>query len=323
LVAVPSGQPFFRRFLCGSGFAVTALLAGVAWRVPPDGQEHRALAQFLGRFHPLLVHLPIALLLVVPLLELAGILGRRPDLRPAAGFILSLAAASAVAAAADGWLLAWSGAYSGPLVLRHMWCGIGLAALSLAAAAVRPRAAGGAGPRGALGRLYGPLLAAAVGLMVWTSHQGGGVTHGETYLTDTMPARLRTWLGLAPRSRPVMPATLKPTATLYEARIQPIFLHSCTECHDAHKVKGGLRLDSYARLMQGGDGGPEIVPWHPADSELVRRLTLPHDDDDFMPNNHKNLLAPEEVHLIEQWIAAGASAAQPLRADPPPPAVAQ
>jgi hypothetical protein len=159
--------------------------------------------------------------------------------------------------------------------------------------------------------------------MVWTSHQGGGITHGETYLTDTMPARFRTWLGLAARSRPVMPATMKPTATLYEARIQPIFLHSCTECHDAHKAKGGLRLDTYARLMQGGDGGPEIVPWHPADSELVRRLTLPHDDDDFMPNNHKNLPAPEEVHLIEQWIAAGASAAQPLRADPPPPDVAQ
>ncbi len=320
---MPSGKPFLRRALCGSGFAVTALLAGLAWRLPPDGQEHRALAQFVGRFHPLVVHLPIALLALVPLLELAGAFGRRDDLRAAAGFVLGLAAWSALAAAADGWLLAWSGAYSGPLLVRHMWCGIGLAGLSLLTAAVRPRVAAEAGAGPAFLLLYGPLLAAALGLMVWTSHQGGAITHGETFLTDPMPARLRTWLRLPPRARPVAATVKKTDATLYAARIEPLFLRSCTSCHDAHKVKGGFRLDTYAWLMQGGDGGPEIVPWHPADSEIVRRITLPHDDDDFMPSNHKNLLAAEDIHLIEQWIAAGASATQPLRADPPPPDVAQ
>ena len=40
---------------------------------PPDGNERAEWAQFIGRFHPLAVHFPIALLLLVPVLELAGL----------------------------------------------------------------------------------------------------------------------------------------------------------------------------------------------------------------------------------------------------------
>ena len=48
-----------------------------------DGRSHGDWLQFLGRFHPLVVHLPIGLILLLPLLELAG--ARRPALREAAG----------------------------------------------------------------------------------------------------------------------------------------------------------------------------------------------------------------------------------------------
>ena len=64
--------------------------------------------------------------------------------------------------------------------------------------------------------------------------------------------------------------------------------------------------------MHGGENGAEVVPWDPAGSELVRRITLPVDDDDHMPSNGKNPLTTDEIALIERWIAAGASNAQPL-----------
>ena len=54
-------------------------------QMAPDGREHGNLGQFVGRFHVLLVHLPLVLLLAVPVLE---ILGRRPrwaNLAPVAG----------------------------------------------------------------------------------------------------------------------------------------------------------------------------------------------------------------------------------------------
>jgi uncharacterized membrane protein/mono/diheme cytochrome c family protein len=319
-VAVSSGKPFFRRSAVWLGLILAAALAGLAQRLPPDGHERGPLAQFLGRFHPILVHLPIGLLVLVPVLELAGAFGRRDDLRAAAGFVLNLAAAAALVAALDGWLLARSGGYSGPLVVRHMWCGTALAALCLVAAAARSVLA--ADPHRWVGFvfLYGPLLAGAVALLTWTSHQGGQLSHGETFLTDYMPGRLRAWLHVAARAQPKAPAPAATAGgkTFYGERIAPIFNRSCVSCHGPTKVKGDLRLDSYAGLMRGGKGGDEIVPWQPAQSELVSRITLPADDDDHMPNNGKNPLTLAEIQLIEQWIAAGASDQQPLAADPLP-----
>ena len=292
--------------------AASIALGFLARGYPPDGHAHGSLPQFLGRFHPLVVHLPIGLILLVPVLELAGSWRRRPELRTAAGWVLHLGAATAVLAAYDGWLMAWSGGYSGPLVAGHMRAGMicaecaALAALYREWAASRQRWSGFA--------LYGyvAFLGFAVGTLCWASHQGGEITHGGAYLTEYMPGRLKSLLGVKEEAKPVR-AAAKPKAeqTLYAAKIDPIFQRSCVSCHNPKKEKGDLLMTSYAELMKGGKGGEEIEPWHPQDSELVRRITLPDDDDDHMPNNGKNPLSAAEIKLIEDWIAAGATDTQP------------
>jgi len=305
---VPAAQNSARRwFWLGLGALAFLTVGALTGRLPPDGQAHGNLGQFLGRFHPLIVHLPIALILLVPVLEIAGSRGRRPEFRTAAAFVLALAFITALASACDGWLLAWSGAYSGPLVARHMRGGVIFAGLCLLALGVRLQFRSGLGSF-----LYGILLAGTVAVMAWTSHQGGQITHGDNYLSEYMPGRLRSWLGIKAPARPAPPA-VRPKAeqTLYAVRIDPILQRSCVSCHNPNKLKGGLRMDSYAELMKGGKGGEEIEPWHPQDSELVRRITLPDDDDDHMPSNGKNPLSAAEIKLIEDWIAAGATATQP------------
>jgi hypothetical protein len=94
---------------------------------PPDGAEA---AQFVGRFHLLTIHFPIAFILLVPVLELA--VRRRPlsDLRVSVDLLLALATFSAIGAAILGWCLARSGGYSGALVTQHMWGGVFVAALA-------------------------------------------------------------------------------------------------------------------------------------------------------------------------------------------------
>src|SRR5258706_5564394 len=90
---------------------------------PPDGLERASLAQFFGHFHPLAVHMPIALLLLVPLMEIAGANEGRRYIRSAAAFVLGLALIAAIVTPLLGWLLAWSGGYEGALGTRHMWGG--------------------------------------------------------------------------------------------------------------------------------------------------------------------------------------------------------
>src|SRR5580700_4771363 len=111
-------------------FALAPILLLFALLVflPPDGVERAQWAQFIGRFLPLTVHFPIALILLAPVLELTGRIRRLPDSRAAVDFILALATVSAIMAAALGWCLARSGGYSGPRVTQHMWGGVSVAA---------------------------------------------------------------------------------------------------------------------------------------------------------------------------------------------------
>src|SRR5215470_2846651 len=112
------------------GFVVLAailIVAALAALLPPDGKERADWMQFIGRFHPLFVHFPIALFLLVPILEIGGRYARFAHLRLSISFILLLATLSASAAIILGWCLGRSGGYSGTLITQHMWGGILLA----------------------------------------------------------------------------------------------------------------------------------------------------------------------------------------------------
>ena len=279
-----------RAWILGIGTAAIVPLFILLIYAPPDGQQRVELVQFFGRFHPLAVHIPIALLLLVPLLEGAALVRERWPLRESAGFVLGLATVAAIASAWLGWLLAWSGGYEGPLVTRHMWGGVSLAAASFACWFFHQwkRSA------------YGIALLATVALLIWTSDQGGKLTHGETFLTERSPEPLRRWLGEE------KPTAVDPTS-FYAIRVQPIFEDKCVLCHNAGKFKGKLRLDSYEHVMRGGKDGPVIHPGEPGKSELFRRVTLPPDNKDFMPAEGKPALSAAEKKIIEVWIAGGAT----------------
>jgi uncharacterized membrane protein len=245
------------------------------------------------------VHLPIALLLLVPLMEIAGANPRRAHLRAAAAFVLGLALIAVIVTPLLGWLLAWSGGYEGALVTRHMWGGASLAAACWISWILR----------GHSRALYAIALIATVGLMAWTGYRGGQLAHGEEHLTQHMPQVLRSLFRL-----PAIAGAGAPDgdpATFYGARIAPILRDHCLLCHSAEKHRGGLRLNTYAAIMHGGKDGLVIVPGDPKASELQRRISLPAGDKDAMPAEGKPHLSAAEVKLIGLWIAAGASAALP------------
>ena len=59
-------------------------------------------------------------------------------------------------------------------------------------------------------------------------------------------------------------------------------------------------------LMEGGDSGPPVIAGSLEKSDLYRRITLPTDDEEFMPTDGKPALKPDEIKLIAEWIMAGA-----------------
>ncbi len=274
---------------------VAAALLLLPFTLRLDGKPHADWLQFLGRFHPLVVHVPIGLIVLVPLLEFAG--DARPSLREAAGFVLGLAFVGCLAALTLGYLLSYAGGDSGTDVTRHMWGGIGLTISVLACMLVRP-----AWTSGSVQRLYPAMLTCTLLLLAWTAHQGGSLTHGRNYLTDYMPALLKRALTIG-----VVQAKAPASNSFYARHIDPIFLRKCVECHGESKTKGDLRLDSYALLMEGGKDGPVIVSGHSAASLLLKRVTLPPKHKRFMPAEGKPPLTAEEIAWIKAWIEQGAS----------------
>ena len=91
----------------------------------------------------------------------------------------------------------------------------------------------------------------------------------------------------------------------FKKDIWPILEQNCNKCHGEEKQKGKLRLDTRDAALKGGKGGDTIVVGNPEKSELIRRVTLPKSDDDFMPSEGEPL-KKEQIELLKEWIKNGA-----------------
>lgn len=301
---IPQGRKLRVAWLAALLVSIALLLLPFLFRL--NGKTHAGWEQFLGRFHVLVVHLPIGFLVLLPLFEIAGAF--RPALREAAGFVLGLGAAACFGSLALGYLLAWGSGETGPTVMRHMWGGIALCIGTLLCLLVRPAwsssASSGAssGPSsGADRRVYPSLLVFVLLALVWTAHQGGSLTHGSNYLSAYMPSPLKHVLAFG-----IVRAVPNPNS-FYAQHIDPVLEAKCVSCHGAGKLESGLRLDSYEGLMSGGKDGAVIMPGSPQKSLLLQRVTLPVDNKHFMPAEGHPPLRPEEIAWIHAWIQQGAS----------------
>ena len=89
----------------------------------------------------------------------------------------------------------------------------------------------------------------------------------------------------------------------FEKQIRPILVEHCQECHGPETQEAGLRLDSRAAILKGGETGPAIVPRQPQSSELI--LAISYDPDGYqMPPDGK--LPPQKIATLEKWIEMGA-----------------
>src|SRR5688572_4856632 len=97
----------------------------------------------------------------------------------------------------------------------------------------------------------------------------------------------------------VVSATAAPVDYLRE--VKPTLAENCYRCHGASQQKHGLRLDTAASVLEGGDGGAAIKPGQSANSLLVQVIKGEHDSITRMPYK-KPPLGEEKIGLIARWI---------------------
>lgn len=278
-----------------SGFVVLAVLLALPLMPMPAITSPSWLA-FIGRLHPILLHFPIALIPVLTIFELFAFWKKMPVEVPYLRVTLWLGSiAIALLAAAAGYLLMASGEYGGELAQQHFWGAIGFTCLLIAAALFRFAPS----PTSRIDKTSLGFLVAANLALLYTGHHGGALTHGASFLTEALPV-----------GQALPPSIDKPREDMLvlEDLILPALDLRCVSCHNDNKSKGDLKLTSFMEMQNGGkSGNPLLVAGTPEESELFHRITLPREDDDFMPPDGKTPLREVEVALIQWWIEAGAS----------------
>lgn len=255
------------------------------------------ISNFLGRLHPVLVHLPIGFLVVLAAFDLFSYSKRFKYLQAVLPLLTLFSFVAAVLAAVFGYLLSLEGDYPQQLLANHRNGGwlllISTGCMALVSNTPLKKR------RHIPTVLQSSCILLLLFLTVYVGHQGGNLTHGEDYLS---------WDLLQEKKRP-RPDSLN-AVLVYEDLIQPLLIKRCSQCHRDSKRKGQLTVGSIADLIKGGKTGPAVVPGKPGESELMHRILLDPSDEKFMPTDGKTPLTKDETALLNWWIEKGKAAAE-------------
>jgi mono/diheme cytochrome c family protein len=263
--------------------------------VPPlDGAEEGPWALLLlGKLHLVVLHFPVALLIVAAAVELLHARRGTGERSPVAYSVLAIGAASGVLAAICGWTLANYEDVSRAMetdLLWHRWVGIASVVVALIALWLG-RASSLAGYRVAL-------LASAI-LVGGASHIGGELVHGEGFLFGGDEEQHEP-----PMVQPVVDEAPAETVD-FATQVRPILASRCFSCHGPKKQKAKLRFDRLETVYVGLRAEWVIQPGNAAGSEFVRLIELPAENDDVMPAKGDPLTA-EQIATLRTWIDEGA-----------------
>jgi uncharacterized membrane protein/mono/diheme cytochrome c family protein len=248
--------------------------------------------QPIGRMHPLLLHLPIGLLVLLALLPLLQKEIPAESLHKLQSFTLHLAALTAAGTALMGFFLAREEGYDTSLVSLHKWLGVSVSFATHGLLVWHNQIT-------TIKISFNIAVLLNVILLIFAGHLGANITHGEDYV-------------LAP-IRPKKVEKITTEMPIYAAAIQPVLEKKCYNCHNEQKAKGKLILTSVEQILSGGKHGPAWIAGNAGSSLLLQRIHLPLEHKERMPPQGKPQLSAEEIKLLHTWIQAGARVQQTLQ----------
>ena len=233
--------------------------------------------KWMGRWHPLILHFPIVLLLIAIYINFTQ--------KRISHLLLTVAVLSTLATAISGFFLGLDSEQKGGLLYWHQWLGTGVALLAVLWYWLD-------------GKNYGQHIGVKgihlvlVAFIIFTGHYGGMITHGEDFLAFKKEGEFEK---------------IPENPLVYEHIVARILKQNCVSCHNPNKQKGQLLMTSYEELLEGGETGKSFSFENPKESELIRRLYLPEEDEEHMPPEGKKPLTEKEIKILEEWAMLGAS----------------
>lgn len=244
----------------------------------------------VGRYHIVLLHFPIGLLLMAFLMETTRFLGLKKLSEDAIQFVLGIGTIAAIFAASTGWVLQFEGGYDADLLEWHERLGIFTALLAILTFGLH---------RFKKEKLYRISLVLTSIMVTVAGHIGGSLTHGEGFLTEQLS-------NTSPRENQEGSATDYKQAQVFPDLIHPILTAKCVSCHNSNKRKGGLTLVDSTGILAGGEHGQILSPGSNGESEMVHVINVALEDEEHMPPKGKAQLSAEEIGLITWWVDNGA-----------------
>ena len=238
--------------------------------------------QWLGKFHPLVLHFPIVFGILIVTYFL--FFQRRRFSIDTEKLILTINAFIAVIVAICGLLLSKQNSYDGGIIDLHKWGGIAIAILSWIFVYILNLEI----------RLKKLIAIVFLVVLMGSSHKGAQLTHGVNVLDFPKPS--------APIEQSILTDS---TATVYELGVAPVLAQKCISCHGAEKMKGDLQLNTPANILKGGKNGAVLQGDLNKVALLLERIHLPQSDEEHMPPDGKSQLTADELAILSHWIKGG------------------
>ena len=258
-----------------------------------------SLLALLGRFHPLIIHLPIGFIVMGLLIELNKKKFKWSN--NSLKFIFFWASISGVLSIISGYFQYQKGGYLWETVDLHFYAGITTVFLSFCFYLYL---------NGVNYLISIPRKIFTIGhliLLSITGHLGGNITHGEDHLTEP----IYNLVGISDEQINItMNYEDYANKSVFINLIQPILDDKCVKCHNQKKTKGGLQMHNFESLVKGGKNGIILNFDDPELSEILVRIHLPKSEKKHMPPSGGKQLSREELKMLSIWIHGGSTLEQ-------------
>jgi len=234
----------------------------------------------INRLHPLLVHLPIGMMFFAAFLFILKKWKQTTQYDSSIFLALICSLGTAIFSAITGWLLSNEGGYDVDFLFWHKWLGISTTlAIFLLLIIYKNKS---------ISKNWSSIFfLLTLVLLSVTGHFGGSLTHGSDYLFEKGNNDNALIINDLDES------------LVYQNIVQPILQKKCITCHKPTKKKGELDMTQIATLMKGGKSGAIFNHEQTQESEFLKRILLPLDEEKHMPPKSKKQLTDDETALLD------------------------